>query len=121
MTSRTTRVRAGRKLHSEREGRVTQKTSAAVLVVYDYSKHELKLENLFELFSQNRPAASAEGQVYSVIQLHEHIALRRKMKLLNVVKIHDRIPMHAEKTIWVEQRLESLDTLPNEMGCMPEM
>ena len=43
------------------------------------------------------------------------------MKLLNVVKIHDRIPMNAEKTIWVEQRLESLDTLPNEMGRMPEM
>ena len=77
--------------------------------------HELNLRNLFELFSQNRSAASAEGQVYSVIQLHEHIALRRKMKLLNVVKIHDRIPMNAEKTIWVEQRLEPLDTLPNEM------
>ena len=86
-----------------------------------YSKHELNLGNLFELFSQNRPASSAEGQTYSVIHFHEHIAVRRKIKLLNVVKIHDRIPMHAEKTIWVEQRLEFLDTLPNEMASMPEM
>ena len=86
-----------------------------------YSKHDLELRNIFELFSQNRSAASAEGQVYSIIHFHEHIALRRKIELHNVVKIHDRIPVNAEKTIWVEQRLESLDTLPNEMGRMPKM
>ena len=87
----------------------------------DYSKHELELRNVFELFSQHRSVASAKGQVYSVIHFHEHIALRRQMKFLNVVKIHDRISMNAEKTIWVEQRLKSLDALPNQMGCVPEM
>lgn len=105
----------------EREAKITLKSLQQWLVVGAYSKHEHNLRNRFELFSKNRSASSAEGQTYSVIHFHEHIALRRKIKLLNVVEIHHRIPMNAEKTIWVEQRLESLDTLPNEMGRMPEM
>jgi hypothetical protein len=87
----------------------------------NYLKYELKLRNVFELFSQHRSVPSAKGQVYSVIHFHEHIALRRQMKFFNVVKIHDRISMNAKKTIWVEQRLESLDALPNQMGRVPDM
>lgn len=86
-----------------------------------YLKHELKLQNVFELFSQNRSVPSAKGQAYSVIHFYEHIALRRQMKFFNVVKIHDGISMNAEKTIWVEQYLESLDALPNQMGRVPNV
>ena len=37
------------------------------------------------------------------------------MKLLDMVEIYDRIAMHAEKTIRVEQRLETFHALPNQM------
>ena len=43
------------------------------------------------------------------------------MKLLYVVEIHDRIAMHAEKTIWIDQRLEIFHALPNQMGRLPHM
>lgn len=43
------------------------------------------------------------------------------MKLLNVIKIHDRISMHAEEPIWVEHRLEVFDALPNHKGRLPHM
>jgi hypothetical protein len=43
------------------------------------------------------------------------------MKLLNVIKIYDRISMHAEEAIWVEYRLEIFDTLPNHKGRLTYM
>lgn len=43
------------------------------------------------------------------------------MKLLDMVEIHDRIAMHAEKTIWIDQRLEVFHALPNQMGRVPYM
>ena len=43
------------------------------------------------------------------------------MELLDMVEIHDRIAMHAEKTIRVEERLEVLHALPNQMGRLPHM
>ena len=43
------------------------------------------------------------------------------MEFLNVVEIHDRISMHAEKTIRIEQRLEVFHALPDQMGRLPHM
>jgi hypothetical protein len=43
------------------------------------------------------------------------------MKLLNMVKINNRVSMDAKKTIWVEYGLEPLDALPNQMGRLPQM
>jgi hypothetical protein len=43
------------------------------------------------------------------------------MELLDVIEIHDRIAMHAEKTIWIEQRLEIFHASPNQMGRLPDM
>lgn len=113
MTSGITRARQGGRLHSERKREDYSDDVQQRLVVADYSKGELKLRNVFELFSQHRASAPAKGQGYSIIHLYEHIALRRQIKFLNVIKIHDRISMNAEKAIWVEQNLERLDALPN--------
>ena len=43
------------------------------------------------------------------------------MKLLYMVEIHDRVAMHAEKTIRVEQRLEIFHGLPNQVGRVAHM
>ena len=43
------------------------------------------------------------------------------MELLDMVEINDRIAMHAEKTIRVEQRLEGFHALPDQMGRVPHM
>jgi hypothetical protein len=43
------------------------------------------------------------------------------MKLLDMVEIYDRIAMHAEKTIRVEQRLEVFHGLSNQVGRLPHM
>jgi hypothetical protein len=38
-----------------------------------------------------------------------------------MVEIHDRIAMHAEKTIRIEQRLEVFHASPSQMGRLPHM
>src|SRR5437588_11807539 len=43
------------------------------------------------------------------------------MKLVNMVKIHNRVSMHAKKTIWIEYGLEPLDVLPNKMRRLSHM
>jgi hypothetical protein len=82
---------------------------------------EPELPNVFQQFSQLRSIGFSKGQAQAIVQLHEHIAIRRQMELLDMVEIHDRIAMNAEKTIWVEQRLEVFHALPNQMGRLPHM
>jgi hypothetical protein len=76
---------------------------------------EPELPNVFQQFSQLRSIGFSKGQAQSIVQLHEHIAIRRQMELLDMVEIHDRIAMNPEKTIRVEQCLEVFHALPNQM------
>src|SRR5215470_20269255 len=43
------------------------------------------------------------------------------MELLDVVEIHDRIAMHAEETVWVEQRLQVFHASPKQMRRPADM
>ena len=43
------------------------------------------------------------------------------MEFLDMIEIYDRIAMHTEKTIRVEQRLDIFHALPNQMGRVSHM
>ena len=81
----------------------------------------LRLRNVFQQFSQQGSIGLSKRQAQAVVQLHEHIAIRRQMELLDMVEIHDCIAMHAQKAIRIEQRLEVFHALPNHVGCLPHM
>ena len=80
-----------------------------------------ELRNIFQQLSQQRSTGLSKRQAESVVQLHEHVSIRRQMELFHMVEIHDRIAMHAEKTIRIELRLEVFQALPNQMRCLPHM
>src|SRR5262249_39985647 len=55
---------------------------------------EPDLRNVFQQFPQQRSIAFSKRHTQSIVQLHEHIAIRGQMELLDVVEIDDGISMH---------------------------
>jgi len=53
-------------------------------------------------FSYYRPVTFSQRQSNAVVQLDEHIAIQRQMKLIYVIKINYHIPMYAEKSFWIQ-------------------
>src|SRR5260370_6501752 len=79
------------------------------------------LPYVFEEFSEHGSIGSPKRQRHSVVQLYNHIATRRQIELTYVVEINDRIPMHADKAVWVKHSLEVLHALAKQMGRFPNV
>jgi hypothetical protein len=68
-----------------------------------------------EISAQERPAALSERQTEATSQFYEHISEGRKMELVNLIKIHDRVAVHTQKPGGIEEFVQLRQALADDV------